>query len=209
MNLSRRWLFAAVALMAAANVHAGARDQLDAFTRGLKGLDGQFTQQVFDESGKVRETSSGRVALSAPRLFRWEYVKPYPQLIVADGSTVWVFDPDLDQVTRRPQGSAEQDSPLAALIDPGRLDRDYRVEDAGSRDGLQWLLLRPKQAGDDAAFQSARLGLGAQGLEKMEIVDMLGQRTQIAFDSWKRNPTFARETFRYTPPAGVDVVGED
>lgn len=208
MILSRRWLLAAVVLLAS-QVHAGARDQLDTFTRGLRGLDGQFTQQVFDESGKVRESSSGRVALSAPRLFRWEYVKPYPQLIVADGSTVWVFDPDLDQVTRRPQGRAEQDSPLAALIDPGKLDRDYRVEDAGSRDGLQWLLLRPKQGGDDAAFQSARLGLDAQGLAKMEIIDVLGQRTQITFSGWKRNPTFDRQTFRYTPPAGVDVVGED
>ncbi len=164
---------------------------------------------MFDDNGRVRESSSGRVALSAPRLFRWEYTRPYPQLIVADGKTVWVFDPDLEQVTRRPQGTAEQDSPLAALIDPARLDRDYRVEDAGQADGLQWLALRPKQGGDEAAFQSARLGLdGNGGLVRMEIVDALGQRTEIRFSGWKRNPAFARDTFRYSPPAGVDVVGE-
>ncbi|MCW5581757.1 MAG: outer membrane lipoprotein chaperone LolA, partial [Luteimonas sp.] len=74
---------------------AGARDDLAAFTANLKGLDGQFTQTVFDANGKLKETSSGRVALSAPRLFRWEYVKPYEQLIVADGEKVWVYDPDL------------------------------------------------------------------------------------------------------------------
>lgn len=203
---SRWWLFA-VALLAGV-AHAGARDQLDGFTKGLKGLDGQFTQRVFDDNGRVRETSSGRVALSAPRLFRWEYQKPYPQLIVADGSTVWVYDPDLEQVSRRPQGSAEQDSPLAALIDPGKLDRDFRVEDAGSAGGLQWLQLTPRQGGDEAAFQSARLGLDAQGLVRMEIVDALGQRTEIEFTGWKRNPRFAADAFRYTPPAGVDVVGE-
>lgn len=186
---------------------AGARDDLAAFTKGLKGLDGQFSQQVFDQRGKLKESSSGRVALSAPRLFRWEYVRPYPQLIVADGKTVWVFDPDLEQVTKRPQGIAEEGNPLAALVDPARLDRDYVVEDAGSADGLDWLVLKPK---DDAgaSFQSARLGFGAHGLARMQVVDAVGQQTRIAFEGWRRNPAFAAGTFAFTPPKGVDVVGE-
>jgi len=202
-----RWLL--IALVALAGVaHAGAREQLDRFTRGLHGLEGEFTQQVLDEAGHERESSSGRVALAAPRLFRWEYRAPYPQLIVADGTTVWVHDPDLEQVTRRPQGGAEQDSPLAALIDPARLDRDFVVEELGDSEGLQWLVLRPRQGGEDAAFQSARLGLDAQGLVRMEIVDALGQRTRIQFSGWKRNPAFDSGTFTFTPPPGVDVVGE-
>ena len=57
-------------------------------------------------------------------------------------------------------------------------------------------------------FQSAKLGLDGKGLARMEIIDALGQRTEISFSGWKRNPAFARETFRYSPPAGVDVVGE-
>ena len=75
-------------LLAAGTAHAGGRESLDTFTTGLKGLDGQFSQQVFDSKGKRKEASSGRVALSAPRLFRWEYLKPHPQLIVADGTKV-------------------------------------------------------------------------------------------------------------------------
>lgn len=187
---------------------AGARDALQTFTRDLKGLDGQFNQRVFDGNGRVKESSSGRVALSAPRLFRWEYVKPYPQLIVADGRRVWVFDPDLEQVTVRPQGAEEQNSPLAALIEPGRLDRDFDVsEEAAPVDGLHWMTLTPKRD-QDASFQSARLGFDANALVRMEVVDALGQRTEIAFSGWQKNPRFAAETFRYTPPAGVDVIGE-
>lgn len=185
---------------------AGARDDLAAFTKGLKGLEGQFSQQLYDANGKRKESSSGHLALSAPRLFRWEYVKPYPQLIVADGRTVWVYDPDLQQVTRRPQGVEEQNSPLAALIDPAKLDRDFVVEELADDDGLRWLQLKPR-AGADASFQSARLGFGAQGLARMRVVDALGQRTEISFQGWKRNPAFAPATFRYTPPKGVDVVG--
>lgn len=195
-----------LALFASAAV-AGARDDLSSFTRGLKGLDGHFSQQVFDPSGKLKETSSGRVALSAPRLFRWEYAKPYEQLVVADGKTVWVYDPDLQQVTKRPQGAEEANSPLAALVDPSRLDRDYVVREDGRDDNLDWLVLTPKE-GTEASFQSARLGFGTQGLMRMQVVDAVGQKTRIVFDGWKRNPAFAANTFRFAPGKGVDVVGD-
>ena len=185
---------------------AGARDQLSTFTNGLRGLEGQFSQQVYDANGKRKEASSGRVALSAPRLFRWEYVKPFPQLIVADGKTVWVYDPDLQQVTKRPQGVEEQNSPLAALIDPAKLDKEFVVRELPDEAGLQWLQLTPRD-GTDASFQSARLGFNAQGLARMRVIDALGQRTEIAFQAWKRNPRFSTGTFRYAPPKGVDVVG--
>ena len=210
MLRTSRWLTAAAVLLVAGAAQAsGARAHLDTFTRGLTGLEGQFTQQVSDGNGRTRESSSGTLALSAPRLFRWEYVKPYPQLIVADGRTVWVYDPDLQQVTRRSQGPQEQDSPLAALIDPSRLDRDFTVTEAGNAGGVAWLELRPKRT-ENAAFERARLGFNSAGSPtRMEIHDTLGQQTIIGFSGWKRNPTFARDTFRYTPPAGVDVVGEE
>ena len=191
----------------AGTAQAGARDDLAAFTNGLKGLDGQFTQQVYDASGKRKETASGRVALSAPRLFRWEYSKPYPQLIVADGKHVWVYEPDLQQATKRPQGAEEQNSPLAALIDPSKLERNYTVTEAGTSAGLEWLQLTPRNA-EEGGFRSAKLGFGKGGLQKMSVVDALGQRTEFAFSGWKRNPGFKAGTFRYVPDKNVDVVGE-
>ena len=198
-------ILTAALLLAANAANADARDQLNAFTKNLKGLDGQFTQQVFDARGKQKETSTGRVAVSAPRLFRWEYVKPYPQLIVADGKTVWVYDPDLQQVSKRPQGTEEASSPLAILLDPAKLDRDFIVKDAGTTAGIEWLQLTPKQA--EAPFKTAKLGFSKTGLTQMEYVDALGQRTAISFSGWKRNPSFAKGTFVYVPAKGVDVIG--
>ena len=199
---------AVAASLFSGSARAGARDDLNTFTKGLKGLDGQFAQQVFDQKGKLKESSSGKVALSAPRLFRWEYLKPYPQLIVADGKTVWVYDPDLQQVTKRPQGVEEQNSPLSALIDPGKLDAQFVVKEDGSAGGLEWLVLTPKGNAADASFRTARLGFAKTGLAKMQVVDALGQRTEINFSGWKRNPSFPASTFRYAPPKGVDVIGE-
>jgi len=198
----------AVACAAAGSAWAGARDDLNRFTSGLRGLDGQFNQQVFDNRGRVKETTSGRVALSAPRLFRWEYIRPHEQLIVADGSKVWMYEPDLQQATVRAQGKEEQNSPLTALINPALLEQQYDLsEEAAARDGLQWLSLSPKRE-TEASFQYAALGFNGQGLARMEVTDALGQRTVITFSGWKRNPGFSTGTFRFTPPAGTDVIGE-
>ena len=206
----RRHLVAATLICASAlsaSAWAGARDELNRFSQGLKGLDGQFSQQVFDKNGRVKENTSGRVALSAPRLFRWEYQKPHVQLIVADGRNVWVYEPDLEQATKREQGKEEQNSPLTALINPDLLDKQYDVsEEAAPRDGLQWLSLSPKRE-TETSFQYAALGFNAQGLARMEVLDAVGQRTVIKFTGWKRNPGFSKDTFTFTPPKGTDVIG--
>lgn len=203
-----RFIAAFAAALFSLAAMATARDDLTAFTRDLKGLDGRFAQKVYDANGKLKESTSGRVAMSAPRQFRWEYLEPHPQLIVADGKKVWVYDPDLQQVSVRAQGVEEQNSPLAALIDTRKLDRDFLIEEAGHQDGLDWLLLSPRNR-EQASFESAKLGFGPDGLAQMQVVDTLGQRTEIEFSGWKRNPGFAKGTFAYTPPKGVDVIGEE
>ncbi|SHE67760.1 outer membrane lipoprotein chaperone LolA [Thermomonas hydrothermalis] len=186
---------------------AGAREALQAFTAGLKGLDGQFRQQVFDARGRPKESTQGRVALAAPNRLRWEAQAPYAQLVLADGRTVWVYEPDLNQVSKRPQGVEESGSPLALLLEPARLERDYQVRELPSQDGLDWLEIAPLKA--DAAFKSARLGFAGDQLRQLEYTDALGQRTVIHFSGWRRNPAFAADTFRFTPPKGVDVIGGD
>lgn len=201
----RRFLLLSLAV--AAPAFAGGREQLAAFTRDLKGLDASFEQRVFDPNGRQTEKTTGNVKLSAPRLFRWEVQAPAKQLIVADGDHIWIYDPDLEQVTVRNQSFEEQGSPLTVLIDPTELERQFVAREGGKEGGLEWLVLTPKKT-EDAPFQEAKLGFGPKGLMRMEFSDSLGQRTVIGFSNWTRNPVFAKTTFRFTPPKGADVVGE-
>lgn len=197
-----------LALAVTSFAHAGPREDFARHTQGIKGLEGKFEQKVYEANGRLKEDSTGTVALSAPRQFRWEYVKPNPQLIVADGDHVWIYDPDLEQVTVKNQSSQEAQSPLYILIDPIELDRRYLVGDGGAHDGLKWMTLAPKHKGEDSDFKSASLGFDGDDLRDMQIVDNLGQRTEISFSGWHRNPSFAKGLFAFTPPKGVDVVGE-
>jgi len=188
-------------------LHAGeARQRLDAFSGTVGGLSGNFEQQVFDPEGDLREASSGRLALARPNRFRWEYIEPFPQLIVADGERVWIFDPDLEQVTIRRQDDEEQRSPLSVLLDLSDLDRLYQVEELPPANDLLWLGLAPREA--DPAFRTVRLGLDDSGLAVMELEDLLGQSTVMRFGDWLRNPAFEPDFFGFTPPPGTDVVGD-
>jgi outer membrane lipoprotein carrier protein len=197
-------LFAATA---AAAEGGDARALLERFTDGLVSLRGDFVQQVYDAEGRLDETSEGSLALKAPRLFRWSYEAPYPQLIVADGDNVWIHDEDLEQVTVRKQSLEEAQSPLTVLTDLSQLDRDYEVVESGGKDGLRWITLVPKA--EDASFREARFGFDADArLGQIVLLDPLGQRNEITFRNWQRNPALDDATFRFVPPAGVDVVGE-
>jgi outer membrane lipoprotein carrier protein len=193
-------------LLAFASPLAVGSSLLDDFASDLRGLEGRFEQRVTSADGDEIERSAGRVAIAAPRQFRWEYESPFPQLIVADGERVFIYDPDLEQVTVRRQSDEEQSSPLAALIEPGALERQFVVERGEARDGVEWFRLTPR--GEDTAFAVCELGIRAGELVEMQMTDSLGQRTDIRFSHWLRNPDFAPGTFRFAPPPGVDVVGD-
>jgi outer membrane lipoprotein carrier protein len=204
----RKWImFIVLSILAVAAFAAtGARARLDAFANGLHSLQGSFQQRVYDAHGNITGSSRGTLALEAPRLFRWQVTEPYQQLIVADGSKVWVYEPDLEQATIRDQGAEEAHSPLTVLTDLSQLDTEFKATDAGTRDGLEWLRLVSRAK--DPQFEYAEIGFDATGLRRMVFKDTLGNRTEIAFSDWQRNVDLPPDTFTFVPPKGTDVVGD-
>jgi outer membrane lipoprotein carrier protein len=182
-----------------------ARARLDTFAQGLHAVSGNFNQSMTDPSGKV-QNSSGTLVLEAPHQFRWDTLAPYKQTIVADGSRVWLYDPDLEQVTVRKQDTEEAHSPLTVLTDLKQLDKEFTVTEQGERDGLVWLRLTSN--GQDPQFSYADLGFDANGLARMQFKDQLGAVTDIRFSNWQRNPSIPPQDFNFTPPKGADVIGD-
>ena len=194
-----------VALIAPASGADTARAKLDAFASGVKSISASFEQQIFSSKSKGKITQ-GTLALKAPRLFRWETTSPTKQLIVADGEKVWIYDPDLEQVTVRSQGTEEAHSPLTVLTDLSQLDHDFTTSEQGEHDGLTWLRLKSKDK--EPQFAYCDLGFDAKSLARMRIEDTLGNTTEIRFADWQRDPKLKADAYTFTPPPGVDVIGD-
>ena len=193
-----------VSLSAAAVVaRAGAVEQLEEFVREVKTGSAAFTQTVTSPDGARTKTSSGRFEFSRPNRFRFNYTKPFEQAIVADGAKVWIFDADLNQVSSRKLDKALGGTP-AALLAGGSLSKDFVLSPQPDKDGVSWALATPRAT--ETAFQSVRVGFRGKTLAGIEILDSFGQRSKLQFSAFEPNVPFAAELFRFTPPAGADVI---
>ncbi|MBC7983107.1 MAG: outer membrane lipoprotein chaperone LolA [Candidatus Obscuribacterales bacterium] len=198
-------LLATAAFAAEKSSADAAFKRLDGFMRDLQSLQADFEQQLRDGQGRLIETSSGKLALHRPNRFRWDYLQPHVQTIVADGARLWLYDPDLEQVTVRPLGQTLAGTPAMLLSGDGDLRATFRVEKIERRSGVDWLTLLPKRS--DTDFKRVRLALRGNRLEAMELADKLGQTTALSFTNVIRNPSIDAAHFAFTPPAGADVIG--
>jgi len=183
---------------------AGSIEKLQAFVAQTHSARATFTQQVTDKSGKTTQSSSGKLAFARPGKFRWEYQKPYEQLIVGDGQKLWVYDKELAQVTVKRLEGALGSSPAALLAGSNDIEEYYNVNAKGVSRGLDWLEAYPKE--QDSMFQKVRMGFKGNMLDTMELYDQLGQITLIRFGRIERNPKLAPDSFTFAPPKGVDVI---
>ena len=181
-------------------------ERLDRFTTGLSSFSAGFVQIVYDEEQRPVQESHGQAWLQRPGLFRWEYETPYQQTIVADGERLWIYDEDLDQVTVKKVERALGTAPIMLLSRREPLEEQFEIMDRGKREGLYWVELQPRV--DDTDFRRIFLGFDDQALKVMELRDRFDQATQIRFHHVRLNPELATDRFEFTPPAGVDVIGQ-
>ena len=187
---------------------------------------GQFLQQV--KSGRAQfsqvvtsvpkngqpprtRTSSGVLEFSRPGRFRFVYKKPFEQTLVADGQTLWLHDPDLQQVTARPQTQVLAATPLALITSATQLSglqADFQLQPESPRDGLQWVRATPKRTDGQVRHALAGLRAGDKGPELvvLEVLDALGQRSVLTFSAFEVNPVLKADAFVFQPPAGTDVI---
>jgi outer membrane lipoprotein carrier protein len=194
-------LWLPVAAFAASGV-----ETLKTFVAQTTSAKARFAQMVLDRNLKMLQQATGTMEFSRPGKFRWEYDKPYQQTIVGDGTRLWIYDKDLNQVTVRKLDKALGASPAALLAGSNEIEQNYALSNLGNQEGLDWLEAVPKT--QDTAFERIRLGFNKSGLAAMELRDQFGQVTVIKFADLERNPKLSPDTFQFTPPKGADVISE-
>lgn len=211
----KRWLTLAAALLLS-GAHADGLQDLERFLRDVRGGSADFTQVVTSpprvnaDGAPARarsKTSSGRFEFQRPGRFRFDYAKPFEQTIVADGQTLWLHDPDLNQVTARRQQEALGNTPAALIASEADLKSLQAVFDLKAQpdqEGLSWVQAIPRDK--DGPLQQVRMGFRAGQLAALEIADSLGQTSVLSFGQWQTGAAISAERFRFTPPAGADVI---
>lgn len=179
---------------------------LEMFLADLNTFSAGFEQTLVNELGEEMERSVGALYVERPGKFHWAYWEPFPQLIVSDGRSLWIYDEDLEQVTVKDVTASIDDSPAALLGGDVDVDAHYVVLEAGESEGVQWLELTPRDI--ESQYETVRLGFRDGDLAAMELFDNLGQKTRIVFQDVRRNPPLEAGLFEFTPPAGIDVVDE-
>ncbi len=185
---------------------ATALDKLRGFLNDTKTARAQFTQTVVDKNGKTMQQSSGSLSLSRPGKFRWSYDKPYQQLLVGDGQKVWIYDPDLNQVTVKKLDQALGNTPALLLAGGVGIEQAFELKELPLSEGLSWIEAIPRNR--EGSFAAIQLGFNGSTLVKMKLKDNFGQTSLLNLMQFERNPPLDSAQFQFTPPKGADVIGD-
>jgi outer membrane lipoprotein carrier protein len=195
-----------VALCGATTVSASPATDVEKYLNGLASWSANFEQTIDDGHGNVLRSAAGKLYLQRPGKFRWDYVQPSEQLVLADGKQIWFYDKDLAQANVRDMDTSLASTPASLLSGSASVSTQFNVTAMPPSAGLQWFQLVPKHA--DTDFQLVRIGFNKSGeLASMFLADKLNQITQLTFSNSKRNDKFAPDLFSFVPPPGVDVIG--
>src|SRR5688572_6887991 len=197
--------------MVAGSAWAGGMESLEAFVKNVRSGRAQFTQTVPPPAKEgepvTNRGATGSFEFQRPGKYKSDYKKPFAQLILADGQSLWLYDADLNQVTQRQQAQALGSTPaalIAAASDLRAMQADIDLEAAPERDGLQWVKATPKAK--DGQLQHVQVGFSGESLAALEILDSFGQRSVLKFDKVEVNPALPAGTFTFKTPAGADVI---
>lgn len=195
--------------LAASGAWGDDAEHLQRLLAAMASYQANFNQTVTNRYGETLEASTGQFALQRPNRMRWQVEEPHPQLVLADGTSLWVYDPDLLQATVAPLAEAIAGSPAVFLsgTDEALATHFHVRAEKATEAGERTFVLEPKSAA--ATFREATVGFTPDGLLlSLSIVDHLRQTTRMAFSAAKRNPVLESAVFEFEVPPGVDVIGD-
>ena len=169
----------------------------------------KVTQEMTIASLGKTTTAQGTVAFKKPGKMRWELDHDAPQVIVADGSTLWLYQPKEHQVIKAPFDDAfRSTTPISFLTGVGNIAQDFdmSIEGASANGGLVYLMLVPRR--DSATLGKLRLTVASDSgeIRGAEIFDPLGNVSRLQFSDIRRNQNLPDKDFVFEVPPGVDVI---
>ncbi|MGH8379327.1 outer membrane lipoprotein chaperone LolA [Pseudomonas sp.] len=207
MRLIRMLLVSAMAL-SSASVFAGEQDvaRLTQLLEKSRTIEARFSQLTLDASGTSLQETAGQMSVQRPGLFYWHTDAPQEQVVVSDGKTVTLWDPDLEQATIKKLDQRLTETPALLLSgDVSKISQSFDITSKEQGDVMDFTL-KPKTK--DTLFDSLRLSFRKGLVNDMQLIDSVGQRTNILFTGVKANVAIPASKFKFDIPKGADVISE-
>jgi len=180
-------------------------DQLTKLLKNMTSLDADFQQRILDAKGGRLQEVSGHLSLARPGKFYWRTETPFPQTVVSDGETLWLYDPDLEQVSIQTLDPNQSRTPAMLLSgDIDSIEQRFIVKLTRDSERFQEYLLVPIE--QDSLFEELRLSFTGNQLSSLLLSDSLGQRTSIELYDAQFNPSLPDDRFSFAVPEDVDVI---
>lgn len=175
------------------------------YLEGIDNLKANFVQQTIDGNQNLLQTQEGALSLSRPNKFKWQSQAPYEQVLVSNGTTLWQFDPDLEQVTIQKLDQRISSTPVLLLSgDSSSISKEYEVYSEPMQQEMHFVLI-PRR--NDVLFDRLRLEFSAsKALVRMIIKDEVGQKTVISLSNHKQVAMIQASEYEFIPPDGVDII---
>lgn len=172
------------------------------YLRGLEFFSSEFQEQRFSPEGTMVGSSQGKCRIHRPRKLYWEYSQPARQLIISDGETLWIYEPELEQVIKS-SISTMSSSALSPLLESGeRIDKLYTFE---SMSDVNWWRLRPVSAASYSEAAKIDIKFVDGKIDQIKLTDTLGFVTKLFFSKIHYKAIKAT-VFDFLPPDNTDVV---
>lgn len=190
---------------AEADLNKDASAELQVLLNSFTSMSAEFEQVSVAGDSRRTEQSTGELVVAKPNRFNWLAKEPFPQQIISDGEFVWIYDPDLEQATRKP--ADQQNAGVPALILNGQVEElreTYKIRLIHEADNNQLFELLPKS--DQEIFTRVRLLFTDNVISELQLEDSLGQRSSVQFYDQQLNPQLSEDQFQFVIPEGTDVM---
>lgn len=207
MRLIRMLLVSAMALSSASALAAEAdAARLTQLLDESKTISARFSQLTLDGGGTQLQETTGQMSVQRPGLFYWHTDAPAEQVVVSDGKNVTLWDPDLEQATVKKLDQRLTETPALLLSgDVSKISQSFDITSKEQGDVMDFVL-KPKTK--DTLFDSLRLSFRKGLVNDMQLIDSVGQRTNILFTGVKANESIPASKFKFDIPKGADVISE-
>jgi outer membrane lipoprotein carrier protein len=180
--------------------------KLDKIIKSINTLQGTFQQTLHNKKGAILQKSTGQYFVKKPNKFYWDYQTPQKQLVISNGKILWLYDVDLEQVTKKDANDSTADSPISVLLNQKNLATAFKMKPLGVRENYNWYRLTPKE--ENSGFSEFYVGYDDEYIKVMELHDSFSNITQILFENNQKNLNIKNSFFDFKPPKGVDVIGK-